>query len=103
MEQLFEPKVLATELSGKKLDLTNKEADGAKFYSKNTFSIEVIQKRQSTTNFEGFKPLLETRHLGHPKRLCREGCGSWCGGGSLKFSPNQTRCSIIDAIGRGGL
>ncbi len=35
------------------------EPDGKKFYSKNTFSIEVIQKRQSTINFDGFKPLLD--------------------------------------------
>jgi RNA-directed DNA polymerase len=59
MEQLFELKVLATVLGSKKLDLTNKEADGTKFYSKNTFSIEVIQKKQSTTNFDGFRPLLD--------------------------------------------
>jgi hypothetical protein len=59
MEKLFESKVLDTILNGKKLDLTNKEPDGKKYYSKNDFSIEVIQKRQSTINFEGFKPLLE--------------------------------------------
>jgi RNA-directed DNA polymerase len=59
MENLFKPEVLNTELNGKKLDLTNKEPDGKKFYSKNTFSIEVIQKRQSTISFDGFKPLLD--------------------------------------------
>jgi RNA-directed DNA polymerase len=59
MEQLFESKVLETELNGKKLDLTNKEPDGKKFYSKNEFSINVIQKRQSAINFDGFKPLLD--------------------------------------------
>jgi hypothetical protein len=58
MENLFEPKVLNTTLNGRKLDLTNKEIDGKKFYSKNEFSIEVIQKRQSTIDFDGFKPLL---------------------------------------------
>jgi RNA-directed DNA polymerase len=60
MEQLFEPKILATKLGGKKLDLTNKETDGTKFYSKNTFSIEVIQKNQSTISFDGYKPLLNS-------------------------------------------
>ena len=59
MEHLFEPKVLKTKLNGKDLDLTNKETDGKKFYSKNEFSIEVIQKRQSTISFDGFKPLLD--------------------------------------------
>ena len=59
MENLFEPKVLDIRLNGKKLDLTNKEPDGKKFYSKNEFSIQVIQKRQSEINFEGFKPLLD--------------------------------------------
>ncbi len=59
MEQLFEAKVLNTTLSGKKLDLTNKEPDGKKFYSKNQFSIHVIQKNQATINFNEFKPLLD--------------------------------------------
>ncbi|HEX4411225.1 MAG TPA: hypothetical protein VH206_20835 [Xanthobacteraceae bacterium] len=58
MEKLFKPGVLATELNGKKLDLSNKETDGKKFYSKNDFSIEVIQKNQSSIDFNGFKPLL---------------------------------------------
>jgi RNA-directed DNA polymerase len=59
MEKLFEPKILDTILNGKKLDLTNKETDAKKFYSKNEFSIEVIQKRQSEINFEGFRALLD--------------------------------------------
>jgi hypothetical protein len=59
MEQLFEPKVLATKLGVKTLDLTNKETDGTKFYSKNQFSIDVIQKNQASINFNGFKPLLD--------------------------------------------
>ena len=59
MEKLFKPEVLNIELNGKKLDLTNKEPDGKQFYSKNAFSIEVIQKRQSTISFDGFKPLLD--------------------------------------------
>jgi RNA-directed DNA polymerase len=58
MEQLFESKVLKTKLDGKELDLTNKEPDGKKFYSKSTFSIEVIQKSQSVISFDGFEPLL---------------------------------------------
>lgn len=58
MEQLFEPKVLGTLLNGRKLDLTNKETDGKKFYSKNEFSIEVVRKDQANINFDGFKPLL---------------------------------------------
>jgi len=59
MEQLFEAKELATKLGGKTLDLTNKEPDGTKFYSKNQFSIDVIQKNQAIINFDGFKPLLD--------------------------------------------
>ena len=58
MENLFEPKVLATTLKGRVLDLTNKETDGAKFYSKNEFAGQVIQKGQASINFSGFKPLL---------------------------------------------
>jgi hypothetical protein len=58
MEQLFEPKVLKTKLNGRSLDLTNKEPDGKKFYSKNEFSVEVIQKGQASIKFDGFKPLL---------------------------------------------
>jgi retron-type reverse transcriptase len=59
MEQLFEPEILNTKLNGKTLDLTNKEIDGRKFYSKNDFSIEIIQKKQKSINFGGFKPLLD--------------------------------------------
>jgi len=59
MEQLFEAKVLTTKLDGKELDLTNKEPDGKKFYSKSRFSIDVIQKNQATINFNRFKPLLD--------------------------------------------
>jgi RNA-directed DNA polymerase len=58
MEQLFKPEVLDTKLNGRKLDLSNKESDASKFYSKNEFSIEVIQKNQSSIDFSGFKPLL---------------------------------------------
>lgn len=50
MEQLFEAKVLNEKLDGKVLDLTNKETDGKKFYSKNDFSIQIVQKNQSTIN-----------------------------------------------------
>ncbi|MFZ5691491.1 MAG: hypothetical protein ACOY5F_09560 [Pseudomonadota bacterium] len=63
MEELFEPNVLDTKLDGKKLDLTNKEPDGKKFYSKNRFSIDVVQKNQSTINFGGFRPLLDAIDL----------------------------------------
>jgi hypothetical protein len=59
MEHLFEPEVLNTKLNGRTLDLTNKETDGTKFYSKNDFSIEVIQKKQTSVNFDGFRPLLD--------------------------------------------
>jgi hypothetical protein len=59
MEQLFESSVLTTTLNGRQLDLTNKEPEGSKFYSKNEFSIEVVQKKQATLNFVGFKPLLD--------------------------------------------
>jgi hypothetical protein len=59
MEQLFEPKILNTKLNGKTLDLTNKQTDGKTFYSKNDFSIEIIQKKQQSIDFSGFKPLLD--------------------------------------------
>ena len=59
MENLFKPEVLATTLSGRKLDLSNKETDAKRFYSKNDFSIGVIQKNQSSIDFRGFKPLLD--------------------------------------------
>jgi RNA-directed DNA polymerase len=39
-------------------DLSNKETDGKKFYSKNEFAGQVIQKGQASINFDGFKPLL---------------------------------------------
>jgi RNA-directed DNA polymerase len=59
MEQLFEPELLKTKLDGKTLDLTNKEVNGRKFYSKNQFAIEIIQKKRDAINFDGFKPLLD--------------------------------------------
>ncbi|MBR1033279.1 reverse transcriptase domain-containing protein [Bradyrhizobium liaoningense] len=59
MEELFEQEVLATKLNGRTLDLSNKEADGTKFYSKNEFSIQVVQKKQKSIKFDGFKPLLD--------------------------------------------
>jgi len=58
MEQLFEPAVLNTKINGRKLDLSGKETDATKFYSKNEFSIEVIRKHEAAINFNGFKPLL---------------------------------------------
>jgi RNA-directed DNA polymerase len=58
MEQLFENTVLDEKLDGRTLDLTNKEADGKKFYSKNEFSIEIVQKKQASIKFHGFKPFL---------------------------------------------
>jgi hypothetical protein len=60
MEQLFTPEVLDTKLKGRRLDLSNKETDATKFYSKNDFSIEVIQKDQSSIDFTGFRPLLNS-------------------------------------------
>lgn len=59
IEQLFETKVLEQKLNGRSLDLTNKETDGKKFYSKNEFSIEIVQKGQNGIDFSGFKPLLD--------------------------------------------
>ena len=58
MEKLFESKVLDEKLDGRTLDLTNKETDGKKFYSKNEFSIQIVQKKQETIKFDGFRPLL---------------------------------------------
>jgi len=59
MEKLFDDAVLSKKLNGRILDLTNKETDPSKFYSKNEFSIEVVQKEQSSIDFSGFKPLLD--------------------------------------------
>ncbi|MBB4378460.1 retron Ec67 family RNA-directed DNA polymerase/endonuclease [Bradyrhizobium sp. SBR1B] len=59
IEQLFEKEVLDTELEGRTLDLTNKETDGTKFYSKHEFSIHVVQKKQKSITFDGFRPLLD--------------------------------------------
>ena len=59
MEQLFAPEVLKVTLNGRVLDLTNKEQDAKKFYSKHEFSMRVIQERQARINFDGFKPLLD--------------------------------------------
>jgi hypothetical protein len=51
--------VLDTKLGGRILDLTNKETDGKKFYSKNDFSIHVVQKKQKSIKFDGFRPFLD--------------------------------------------
>jgi RNA-directed DNA polymerase len=59
MEHLFKSEVLATKLGSRILDLSNKETDVKRFYSKNDFSVEVIQKNQSSIDFRGFKPLLD--------------------------------------------
>ena len=57
--QLFGKEVLDTQLDGRTLDLSNKETDGTKFYSKHEFSIHVVQKNQKSIKFDGFKPLLD--------------------------------------------
>ncbi|WP_143274749.1 hypothetical protein [Bradyrhizobium canariense] len=59
IEQLFDKDVLDTKLDGRTLDLSNKENDGTKFYSKHEFSIHVVQKKQKAIKFDGFKPLLD--------------------------------------------
>lgn len=59
MENLFETTVLDMKLNGRILDLTNKEADGRKFYSKHEFSTQIVQKKQKSIKFDGFKPLLD--------------------------------------------
>lgn len=59
MENLFEKEVLDTLLDGRILDLTSKETDGKKFYSKHDFSIRVVQKRQKSIKFDRFRPFLD--------------------------------------------
>jgi hypothetical protein len=59
MENLFEKEVLDTKLGGRILDLTNKETDSKKFYSKHDFSIQVVQKKQKSIKFDGFRPFLD--------------------------------------------
>ncbi|QND49778.1 RNA-directed DNA polymerase [Rhizobium lusitanum] len=58
IEGLFEPALLNTIYDGKKLDLTNKEPDGSKFYSKHTFAKNVVRPNQDKIDFKGFEPLL---------------------------------------------
>ncbi|WP_315742402.1 retron Ec67 family RNA-directed DNA polymerase/endonuclease [Bradyrhizobium sp. SZCCHNR1075] len=60
IEELFDKEVLETKLDGRVLDLSNKEEDGKKYYSKHEFSIHVVQKRQKSVKFDGFKPLLNS-------------------------------------------
>ncbi|MDD1499859.1 retron Ec67 family RNA-directed DNA polymerase/endonuclease [Agrobacterium sp. CNPSo 3708] len=58
IEGLFDPALLGFVYEGKKLDLTNKESDGSKFYSKHTFAKDVVRPNQSKINFNGFNALL---------------------------------------------
>ena len=58
IEGLFDPALLDTIYDGKKLDLTNKEPDGSKFYSKHTFAKSVVRPNQNKIDFKGFESLL---------------------------------------------
>ncbi|TLX11759.1 retron Ec67 family RNA-directed DNA polymerase/endonuclease [Rhizobium sp. MHM7A] len=58
IEGLFDPSLLNIPHEGKKLDLTNKETDGTKFYSKHTFAKSVVRPNQDKIDFTGFEPLL---------------------------------------------
>lgn len=58
IEGLFDPALLTTIHDGKKLDLSNKEPDGSKFYSKHTFAKSVVRPNQNKIDFKGFEPLL---------------------------------------------
>ena len=58
IEGLFDPAILTTVYDGKKLDLSNKEQDGSKFYSKHTFAKSVVRPNQNKIDFTGFEPLL---------------------------------------------
>ncbi|WP_425644585.1 retron Ec67 family RNA-directed DNA polymerase/endonuclease [Agrobacterium leguminum] len=58
IEGLFDPVLLTTIHDGKKLDLTNKEPDGSKFYSKHTFAKSIVRPNQDKIDFKGFEPLL---------------------------------------------
>lgn len=58
IEGLFEPALLKTVHDGKTLDLSNKETDGSKFYSKHTFAKSVVRPNQNAIEFKGFEPLL---------------------------------------------
>lgn len=58
IEGLFNPSLLKTIYDGKELDLSNKETDGSKFYSKHTFARSVVRPNQDKIDFKGFEPLL---------------------------------------------
>ncbi|RDJ16949.1 retron Ec67 family RNA-directed DNA polymerase/endonuclease [Rhizobium grahamii] len=58
IEGLFDPTLLKTIYDGRQLDLTNKEPDGSKFYSKHIFAKSVVRPNQDKIDFKGFEPLL---------------------------------------------
>jgi hypothetical protein len=58
IEGLFDPYLLKTVYDGKVLDLTNKETDSTKYYSKHAFAKNVVRPQQDKINFAGFGPLL---------------------------------------------
>lgn len=58
IEDLFEPKILATELDGKKFNRNNKP-DHKTEYSKQDFAHKVIKANQRVINFDGFKGVMD--------------------------------------------
>lgn len=59
IEDYFEAKVLATELSGKKFNKSNGKFDKEKEYGKQLFAEHVVKKNKGTINFKNFAPVLD--------------------------------------------
>jgi hypothetical protein len=58
IEDLFEPSVLATELSGKKFNAGNKKENETEF-GKHIFADRIVRPNAATVNWAGFAPLLQ--------------------------------------------
>lgn len=59
IEDLFDSDTRETRLSGKRLELNEKEFDSTQHYSKHVFATEVILKNHQNIRFDGFAPLLQ--------------------------------------------
>lgn len=58
IEDFFHPRVLQTEINGKKFTSEN-DYDKKIHYGKNTFAREVIEKKREDIDFSGFQPLFK--------------------------------------------
>ncbi|MEH0712303.1 retron Ec67 family RNA-directed DNA polymerase/endonuclease [Vibrio owensii] len=59
IEDLFDRSLWQTSISGRTFDPTGKLKPSSSYYGKNIFATEVVAPRQSSINFDGFKPLLD--------------------------------------------